>query len=111
MLDKSAATFHYPPVKPSFNPFTRLLTRACDRLYAQPVTLTDILLAYPADTLHIMSVRPEHYGRLQSFADEDVRRQRVNELITAARTYLAHERKMAADLRRQGELPLAGDQA
>jgi len=84
----------------------RLLTRACDRLFVQPVSLPESLRHYPADTLHLLSTRPEHFGAV--FDDVELRRQRLSDLLTAARTYLAHERKMASDLRVQGELPLTG---
>lgn len=93
-------------MKHSVNPFIRLLTRACDRLFVQPVSLSESLRHYPADTLHLLSTRPEHFGAV--FDDVELRRQRLSDLLTAARTYLAHERKMASDLRVQGELPLTG---
>jgi hypothetical protein len=42
-LDNVACSFHNPRVKRSINPFTSLLTRACDRLYSEPVALCDAL--------------------------------------------------------------------
>jgi hypothetical protein len=56
-------------VENSPNPFTSLLTRACDRLFIQPVLLTDRLRRNPADTLHALSCRPEKFGAVVIFPD------------------------------------------
>ena len=88
------------------NPFTSLLTRAADRLYAEPVSLADTLRAHPLVTLHTISSEPERFGRLQPFGETELRRQRIADLITTARIYLAHEHKMQRDNGRQGQLAL-----
>lgn len=88
-----------------FNPFTRLLTRATDRLYARPVSLAAMLCRDPLRTLHLISSNPETFGHLLPFGDTELRRQRISDLLTIARTYVAYETKMRADMRDQGVLP------
>jgi hypothetical protein len=94
------------PVKRPNNPFTSLLTRAADRLYAEPVSLADALRTQPLVTLHAISSEPERFGPLQPFGETELRRQRIRDLITTARIFLAHEHKMQRDERRQGLLAL-----
>ena len=95
-------------MKRPFNPFTSLLTRATDRLYAEPVNLADLLVRDPLVSLHLISRNPEHFGDVQPFGDTELRRQRISDLLDMARIYLSHERKMKTDLSRQGELALPG---
>lgn len=93
-------------MKHSTNPFTSLLTRAADRVYAEPVSLADQLRDNPLVTLHTISSQPERFGQLQPFGETELRRQRIGDLITTARIFLAHEHKMQRDERRQGLLAL-----
>jgi hypothetical protein len=93
-------------VKRPLNPFTSLLTRATDRLYAEPVSLAGPLHDDPLLTLHRISSNPAHFGEVLPFGDSELRRQRISDLLDMARIYLKHERKMRSDLRHQGELAL-----
>lgn len=105
-LDKRLTQPHNLTVKRKSILFAQLLTRAADRVYLTPVSLGDRLLQDASQTLHILSTKPETFGPLAPCDDPEARLERLNNLLTASRAYVASERKRTSLPFPQGELPL-----
>jgi hypothetical protein len=88
------------------DPFALVLNHAADRLYLKPVWLGDDLKRDSAGTLFTLSARPESFGILKPCHDAEMRRVRLQDLLTAARAYVNASRKHDVDAVKQPELAL-----
>lgn len=88
------------------DPFRRLLWLASDRLFTESIDLAVDLDADPHGTLHRLSSTPQAFARLAPHLTDSERLERHQQLITAARAYIVHKRKLTADAIDQLELGL-----
>ena len=90
----------------STDPFAKLLWHASDRFYLDAVDLTAALKDDPQGTLYRLCHDPACFGKIKPALPAHNRLTSHQQLITAAKAYLVHSRKMTADAVDQLELVL-----
>lgn len=88
--------------------FAKLLWHASDRLFVSATDLTPDLDNDPQGTLYRLSRHPGEFGEVKPVLPPAERLNRHQQLITAAKAYLVHTRKMDADAVEQLGLGLPG---
>lgn len=92
-------------MKPYLLPYAKILTQACDRLFVEPVRLTEKLLTESARTMHMLSTRPEAFGELRPREFADNHQEALSNLLTAAKAFVSAHRKHQEPPQQQ-QLPL-----
>lgn len=90
-------------------PFRRVLWMATDRLFVRSMDLSTQLDTDPQGILYQLSSAPHQFGELRALNASMLRKAHEN-LITAARAYIVHARKMNVP-DEQPELPLPGSES
>jgi hypothetical protein len=93
-------------VKPHIAPYAKILTHASDRVFLKPVWLGPDLDRDAANTLYLISANPEVFGDVRPSLTDRARQDALSNLLTAAKAYVAAERKHSTRPVPQAELPL-----
>lgn len=93
-------------MEPHLAPYAKILTQASDRVFLKPVWLGPDLDRDAANTLYLISVNPEAFGEVRPSLTDRARQEAVSNLLTAAKAYVAAERKHTAGPVPQAKLPL-----